>query len=213
MLKRTVQASKQAAAALDQARSDLANQRALNQSLSQLQNSRNSIAQAGQSVSSALKTKMVRDRDKVRVKDKDKVRGKVRGKDRVKGKVSKRAAVVEPMPTHCPLPTVQARPATRKAQGKTVVSANAGNQVYVPRNKVNGSNGDPLFIPGQDTNQGETQTKEQRDPLGGVNNPALVPYDEVYQSYRDAANQAVDQSYVPAGLKDYIREYFSQLEP
>jgi len=57
------------------------------------------------------------------------------------------------------------------------------------------------------------QSSEQPDPLGGVNNPSLIPYDAVYQTYLDAASRAIDQSYIPPGLKDYIRAYFSQLEP
>jgi hypothetical protein len=76
-----------------------------------------------------------------------------------------------------------------------------------------GTTGEELFIPGQDTDQGETETKEQRDPMGGVLNPSLIPYDAVYQSYVDAANQAMEQSYIPPGMRDYIRDYFSQLEP
>lgn len=78
---------------------------------------------------------------------------------------------------------------------------------------MSASSYNPLDIAGQDTEQGETTSKEQRDPLGGVNSPVLVPYDTVYQTYLDAANQAMEQSYIPPGLKDYIRDYFSQLEP
>jgi len=40
-----------------------------------------------------------------------------------------------------------------------------------------------------------------------------VPYHEVFYTYRDAAHQALERSYIPEGLKDYVREYFSQLEP
>jgi hypothetical protein len=75
------------------------------------------------------------------------------------------------------------------------------------------TDGEELFIPGTDTGQGETEIREQRDPMGGLLNPALMPYDRVYQSYAESASRAMDQSYIPPGLKDYIREYFSQLEP
>ena len=74
-------------------------------------------------------------------------------------------------------------------------------------------NGEELFVPGQDTDQGETQTNEKPDPFGGVNNPGFVPYRTVYQDYLDAASQAMDQSYIPVQMKDYIRDYFTQLEP
>jgi hypothetical protein len=40
-----------------------------------------------------------------------------------------------------------------------------------------------------------------------------MPYYEVFQSYLDSASQAIEQTYIPSGLKDYVREYFSNLEP
>ncbi len=42
---------------------------------------------------------------------------------------------------------------------------------------------------------------------------ALVPYDQVYGEYAEAAGQAVDESYIPLGMKGYIRQYFGALEP
>ncbi len=40
-----------------------------------------------------------------------------------------------------------------------------------------------------------------------------VPYDQVYGDYADAANQALDSDYVPLGLRDVVRDYFTSLEP
>lgn len=40
-----------------------------------------------------------------------------------------------------------------------------------------------------------------------------VPYADVYGNYRDAANQALDQGYIPLGMRGFIRDYFSSLEP
>jgi hypothetical protein len=85
-------------------------------------------------------------------------------------------------------------------------------QVYVPWERRPGS-GQEVTLPGQDTGQGQTETREQRDPLPGTPGEALLPYQQVYYDYLDAANQTVEQSYIPAGLKDYVRAYFSQLEP
>ncbi|MFQ5613820.1 MAG: hypothetical protein ACE5H9_17000 [Anaerolineae bacterium] len=42
---------------------------------------------------------------------------------------------------------------------------------------------------------------------------ALVPYDQVYGQYADEAGQALDSSYIPLGMKRYIRQYFGALEP
>jgi hypothetical protein len=85
-------------------------------------------------------------------------------------------------------------------------------QVYVPREK-RPTAGNELTLPGQDLGQGQEQTSQSPAPLPGANNPALVPYQSVYQSYRDTAGQALDQSAIPADLKDFVRAYFSQLEP
>ena len=40
-----------------------------------------------------------------------------------------------------------------------------------------------------------------------------VPYTEVLGQYREAAYDALDDDYIPLGMKRYIRDYFSSLEP
>jgi hypothetical protein len=40
-----------------------------------------------------------------------------------------------------------------------------------------------------------------------------VPYADVYGNYRDAANQALEEDYIPLGMRGFIRDYFSSLEP
>jgi hypothetical protein len=42
---------------------------------------------------------------------------------------------------------------------------------------------------------------------------STVPYQRVFGEYRDAAYEALDDDYIPLGLKGYIRDYFSSLEP
>lgn len=42
---------------------------------------------------------------------------------------------------------------------------------------------------------------------------SIVPYQQVFGDYRDAANQALEDDYIPLGLKGYVREYFTSLEP
>lgn len=42
---------------------------------------------------------------------------------------------------------------------------------------------------------------------------ASVPYREVYAEYADQAHTALDRSYIPLGMKQYVRDYFSSLEP
>ena len=86
------------------------------------------------------------------------------------------------------------------------------SQVYVPREKLP-TNGEQSFIPGQDTGQGSEQTSQSPSPLPGSSNPSLIPYRSVYQTYLDTAGQALDQSAIPADLKDFVRQYFTNLEP
>jgi hypothetical protein len=40
-----------------------------------------------------------------------------------------------------------------------------------------------------------------------------VPYREVYAEYEGRANATLEGSYIPLGLKTYVRDYFSSLEP
>ncbi|MBE0411111.1 MAG: hypothetical protein IBX69_15425, partial [Anaerolineales bacterium] len=83
---------------------------------------------------------------------------------------------------------------------------------YTPWERRPGE-GEPFYIPAQDSGEGQTQVRERFDPFPGSPGQALVPYHEVFSAYMEVANQAVDQSYIPNSLKDFIREYFSQLEP
>lgn len=53
----------------------------------------------------------------------------------------------------------------------------------------------------------------EETPTDITDEQAIVPYSEVYGSYRDAAYEALSEDYVPLGLKGYIRDYFSSLEP
>ena len=45
------------------------------------------------------------------------------------------------------------------------------------------------------------------------NGQVTVPYNQVFSDYADAANHALDSDYVPLGLRDVVRDYFTSLEP
>ena len=45
------------------------------------------------------------------------------------------------------------------------------------------------------------------------NEGSTVPYDQVFGDYRNAASEALADDYIPLGMKGYIRDYFSSLEP
>lgn len=42
---------------------------------------------------------------------------------------------------------------------------------------------------------------------------SVVPYEEVYAEYANTAYEALSEDYIPIGMKGYIRDYFSSLEP
>ena len=86
------------------------------------------------------------------------------------------------------------------------------DQVYAPWER-SASEGEELFIPGQDTGEGETSTRESEGSQAGLVNPALMPYARVFPQYLYAANQALDRAAIPLELRDYVRQYFSSLEP
>lgn len=50
-------------------------------------------------------------------------------------------------------------------------------------------------------------------PTDFTEESSLIPYSQVYGEYRDAAYEALNDGYVPLGLKGYVRDYFSSLEP
>jgi hypothetical protein len=51
------------------------------------------------------------------------------------------------------------------------------------------------------------------NPTDFTTEGSTIPYDQVFGDYRDAANEALQDDYIPLGLKGYIRDYFSSLEP
>ena len=50
-------------------------------------------------------------------------------------------------------------------------------------------------------------------PTEFTNEGSTVPYNQVFGDYRDAAYEALSDDYIPLGMKGYIRDYFSSLEP
>ncbi len=86
------------------------------------------------------------------------------------------------------------------------------DQVFAPWQR-SAANGEQLFIPGQDTDQGQTSTTEGQSSQAGLANPALMPYSQVFFQYLNTANLAMQQNYIPTNLQEYVRLYFSSLEP
>jgi hypothetical protein len=84
--------------------------------------------------------------------------------------------------------------------------------VYAPSSGPHQA-GDPEFVAGQETGDGQNITREEQSPQGGATNPSIVPYREVYQNYAAAAAEAIEREHIPVEMQDYVHDYFSQLAP
>lgn len=96
-----------------------------------------------------------------------------------------------------------------------VVSGSKGNNrdiMYQPY-KASGQKGQTDSVQGQQGQQGQTEVQQGQNELPGANNASVVPYQQIFPEYKRAAGEALDRSSVPPHLKEYVRNYFSQLEP
>lgn len=83
-------------------------------------------------------------------------------------------------------------------------------EIYAPQ-RVGGGEGPVVGLPGEgDPSQDPVREGDfVENPAG----EAQVPYSEVYADYADAANEALESEYVPLGMRDLVRQYFSSLNP
>ena len=81
--------------------------------------------------------------------------------------------------------------------------------VFAPFDRL-GKPGDPSYIAGTG---GDGQTQQGNQQGQGSNNGSYVPYQQVYGDFYRYALTTLDRSYVPISVKDYVRDYFSSLDP
>jgi hypothetical protein len=82
--------------------------------------------------------------------------------------------------------------------------------VYSPQ-RIGGEGGENVDVPG-DPGAG-SPTGAEGDFTENPDGSADVPYNEVYNDYKDAANEAIDAGYIPLGLQELIKQYFTGLAP
>ncbi len=80
--------------------------------------------------------------------------------------------------------------------------------IFAPR-RLGGEGGPEMELSWGD-DPGELLREIAADPEMGS---SQVPYDRVYADYVRAANRALDDQRIPLGLRGYVRDYFSSLEP
>ncbi len=82
--------------------------------------------------------------------------------------------------------------------------------VYAPQ-RIGEGEGAEMQIAGSGE-PGDVVTQEG-NLAEGPEGESLVGYDEVFSDYANAANQALEQEYIPLNLRDVVHDYFSSLEP
>jgi methyl-accepting chemotaxis protein len=80
--------------------------------------------------------------------------------------------------------------------------------IYSPQ-RVGGSGGEQLFLEPDSGDIPVTEGEFSQNPAG----QSLVPYNQVFGEYRTEANRALESDYIPLGLRDVVKEYFTSLEP
>ncbi len=83
------------------------------------------------------------------------------------------------------------------------------NSVYAPGTRLNPT-GSNVVLP---ESQSRTSPNPNSNPRQALPGNSIVPYQQVYREYAKTADQALQASDVPAALRDYIRDYFSSLDP
>jgi hypothetical protein len=81
--------------------------------------------------------------------------------------------------------------------------------VFAPFDRL-GRPGDPSYVAGTG---GDGQTQQGTGSGQGTPNQALTPYRQVFTDFYDYALTTLDRSYIPLSVKDYVRDYFSSLDP
>jgi hypothetical protein len=82
------------------------------------------------------------------------------------------------------------------------------DELYVPE-RIDGD-GEGVELPREDEDGVPIGTSPGGPPTG---EQARVSYREIYSDYAEEAGAALERDYVPLGMKQYVRDYFSALEP
>ena len=180
------QALEQAAQSIQQAQQQQAAQQTAQQSIAQLQEERQSIAQSGQ-----------QQQGQQQAQQPGQQQGQQPGQQQGQQQGQSGAQ----------LEGNQQNPATGTDAG-----SGSSDLVYQPFTP-DGRPRDVERIQGQESAGGQTQIQQGQTNVPGSVSPLQTPYQQVLQDYQRAAGEALDQSAIPPHLKDYVRDYFSRLEP
>lgn len=81
--------------------------------------------------------------------------------------------------------------------------------VFAPRRIGGEAGGEQMSLESDGGDAPVVEGEFAQNPAG----ESVVPYNEVYADYANAANRALESDYIPLGLRDVVRDYFTSLEP
>lgn len=84
----------------------------------------------------------------------------------------------------------------------------AFDSVFAPQ-RIGGESDGGLFLDSSDGDSPVVEGDFSENPAGAV----TVPYNEVFSDYSEAANDALESDYIPLGMQDIIRDYFTAIDP
>jgi len=82
------------------------------------------------------------------------------------------------------------------------------DEIFVPET-IDAEGTSNLLLEPETGDQPAIEGEFQENPTGET----TVPYNQVFSDYANAANRALETDYVPLGMQDVIRDYFTSLEP
>lgn len=201
-------AAEEAAARGDQAlraaAGELDDQQAIAQALGELEDSRERLAQAGQSGQSAQAQGQQQTEGAGQGQGQGQNPGQSQGGAQAGGGGGTNADRLPPDTR-----TGQFGGADPTESGDGAQTGAYEPDVFAPLSSQGNSDRD--VVQGAQGGEGTDVERQRRDPGVGTGGDAVVPLRDALPTYRDAAAQALEQEYIPGGLRGYVRDYFTQL--
>jgi len=81
--------------------------------------------------------------------------------------------------------------------------------IFAPRFSVEATGDGQIELAADPGEQPMDEGEFQDNPFG----TSVVPYSQVFRAYSDSATRSLESDYIPLGLRDVVRQYFSSLDP
>lgn len=104
--------------------------------------------------------------------------------------------------------SLQGGPGDPTGQSQRSDDVGTDDRVYAPRRV--GGDGRQVVLPGT---QGENAPNPSGRASTAPGGNSTVPYQDVYGEYSQVADEALQTGEVPPDMRDYVRDYFSSLDP